>query len=276
MQELSRPLPAAVRCPARYNGASEVWIGSRKEANVRVSRLILMEVAAVSLLVTACTNPFRAIPAATATPKARRTRTPSPSEFATPSGVVTAQLFPTIASTSPQPLPATPAPATDFCADAQPPALINSLKSAILKSDGPLLASLVSPTHGFDARAFRNGRVVNYDQAHAKFLFETTFAVDWGPAPGSGLEAQGSFHEVIVPALIGVLNADYTSACNQIQIGGATYQATWPYSGINFYSLYFAGTPANGNLDWHTWLLGMHYVSGKPYLYAIMPFQWET
>jgi hypothetical protein len=28
-------------------------------------------------------------------------------------------------------------------------------------------------------------------------------------------------------------------------------------------------------MDWHTWLLGMHYVNGKPYLYAIMQFFWE-
>ena len=63
--------------------------------------------------------------------------------------------------------------------------------------------------------------------------------------------------------------------CDQIQVGGTTYQATWPYTGINFDSLYYPGTQANGNLDWHTWLLGMHYVNGKPYLYAIMQFQWE-
>ncbi len=37
----------------------------------------------------------------------------------------------------------------------------------------------------------------------------------------------------------------------------------------------FAGTQGYGSLDWHTWLLGMHYVNGSPYLYAIMQFMWE-
>ena len=240
---------------------------------------MLTGLAVVLVFVTGCTNPLRASPTATAAAKVRRTRTPSPPslELATPTGALSsAESFPTIGPTFAATVAPTPIATTDFCADAQPLTLIGSLRTAVLKSDGPLLASLVSPTHGFDARAFRSGRIVNYDRAHTTFLFETTFIVDWGPAPGSGLETQGSFHEVIVPALMDVLTRDYTSTCNQIQIGGATYQASWPYTGINFYSLYFSGTSANGNLDWHTWLLGMHYVGGKPYLYAIVPFQWET
>ncbi len=126
-----------------------------------------------------------------------------------------------------------------------------------------------------DARYFRNGQVVNYDQLHAQFLFDSTYVVDWGAAPASGLEKKGSFHEVVLPALQDVFNKDHALACNQVQVGGATYKATWPYSGINFYSVYFAGTPNNGNLDWRTWLIGMEYVNGRPFLYAIMQFFWE-
>lgn len=166
-------------------------------------------------------------------------------------------------------------PAANFCVDSQVTALISNFKSALQTSNGGLLASLVSPTHGMEARLYRNGRVVTYDQAHVRFLFETTFVVDWGPAPGSGLESTGSFHDLIVPALLDVLARDYTLTCNQVQVGGTTYQASWPYAGISFYSAYFPGTQPNGNLDWRTWLLGMHYVNGKPYLFAIMQFQWE-
>ena len=170
---------------------------------------------------------------------------------------------------------ATQVPPATFCADSQVTTLINSFKSALQSSNGTQLASLVSPTHGMDARLFRDGTVVNYDQQHAKFLFETTFVVDWGAAPASGLETSGSFHELIIPALLDVFNKTYTLTCNQVQVGGASYPTTWPYSGINFYSVYYPGTQAKGNMDWHTWLLGMHYVNGRPYLYAIMQFQWE-
>lgn len=169
----------------------------------------------------------------------------------------------------------TQVPPAVFCADAQATTLINNFKSALQTSNGPMLASLVSPTHGMEARLYRDGTVVTYDQQHAKFLFETTYVVDWGPAPSSGLESMGPFHETILPALLDVFNKSYTLTCNQVQVGGTTYQATWPYSGINFYSVYYPGTQANSNMDWHTWLLGMHYVNGRPYLYAIMQFQWE-
>jgi hypothetical protein len=60
-----------------------------------------------------------------------------------------------------------------------------------------------------------------------------------------------------------------------VQVGGASYAATWPYTGINYYSVYFPGTDANSKMDWRTWLVGVDYVGGKPYLYALMQFEWE-
>jgi hypothetical protein len=58
-------------------------------------------------------------------------------------------------------------------------------------------------------------------------------------------------------------------------VGGTTYDAKWPYPGVNYYSLYFPGTAANGNMDWHTWVIGMEYVGGKPYIHSMMQFEWE-
>lgn len=126
-----------------------------------------------------------------------------------------------------------------------------------------------------EARLFRDGRVVNYDPEHAAALFESSYAVNWGLAPGSGLATTGSFRDLVLPDLLDVLAKDYVLTCNQIQVGGTTYAALWPYAGMDFYSAYFPGTDAYDGLDWHTWLLGMHYVGGKPYLYAIMQFKWE-
>ncbi len=192
--------------------------------------------------------------------------TPVPDPFVTQ--VVVTQIVGTHAAVETQVPPAT------FCADSQPTALIEKLKAALQTANGTALASLVSPRHGMDARLYRYGRIVNYDQQHAKFLFESTYSLDWGPAPGSGQETMGSFHQVFIPDLLDVFNKNYTLTCNQVQVGGASYQATWPYTGINFYSVYYPGSSSGSN-DWHTWLLGMHYVGSKPYLYAIMQFKWE-
>lgn len=228
----------------------------------------------------ACTGlgaPPQASPTPTRHAKPSRTQTPAAAALVSPTvpAAQAASATP-LAATAPIAAPsATLSPDSGFCNDSQVTALIDSFRTAVLTANGPLLATLVSPSHGMDARLFRSGRVVNYDPAHAKFLFASTFVVDWGLAPGSGLPTQGSFHDLVVPALADVFSRAYTLSCNQIQVGGTTYQAAWPYPGIDFYSVYFPGSAANGNLDWHTWLLGIKYEGGKPYLYAIMQFQWE-
>jgi len=168
---------------------------------------------------------------------------------------------------------APPNPAT-ICNDPQVTALIDSFNSAILTSDGPLLSSLVSPSRGMDVAYFRDGTVITYQQEHAKFLFETTFEVDWGTEPGSGELKSGSFHEVIVPELVSIFNQPYTLHCNELKHGGATYEMIWEYES-EFYSIHFPGTQENGNLDWHTWVMGIEYASGKPYVYALIQFFWE-
>lgn len=162
----------------------------------------------------------------------------------------------------------------NVCTDPQVPALIDSLESAVLASDGPLLSSLVSPQRGMDVAYFRDGTVVNYKPEHARFLFETTFEVNWGTEPGSGAEKIGSFHDVIVPGLVEAFNQPYTLHCNELKHGGATYELTWPYEG-DFYSVHFPGTQENGFLDWHTWAVGVEYMNNKPYIYALIPFFWE-
>ena len=237
----------------------------------------------VLVITSACTLRLSNQPAPLPTPAAESivTLTPLPTFAANPPVV-----------SSPTPLGSTSIPITslpptavpvsaatqispaDFCADPQPRVLIDNFKSALQTSDGPLFASLISPIHGMEARLYRNGRVVNIDLQQARTLFDSTDRIDWGAAP-SGLETKGSFKGVIVPALLKVLNGDYLLACDQVQIGGASYEAAWAYPGVNFYSVYFPGTPANDNLDWRTWLIGMEYVNGQPHLYAIMQFFWE-
>ncbi len=163
---------------------------------------------------------------------------------------------------------------TNVCVDPQVSTLIDSLKTAVLNADGTLLASLVSPANGMDVRWIRYGTVVNYQPSQVKFLFETTYEVDWGAHPGSGEAKVGAFHDVIVPDLTKVFNQTYTLYCNELKHGGATYDVTWPYD-KDFYSIHFPGTGANSTMDWHTWVVGIEYMNGKPYIYALTQYFWE-
>ena len=169
---------------------------------------------------------------------------------------------------------ASPTSSVSICNDQQSTALIDSFKTAIFNSDGLLLSSLVSPSRGMDVAFFRDGTVITYMPEHAKFLFETTFEVDWGTEPGSGAAVRGAFHDVVVPELVEAFNQPYTLHCNELKHGGATYELAWPYEG-EFYSVHFPGTQANGNLDWNTWVLGIEHLNTKPYIYALMRFFWE-
>jgi hypothetical protein len=170
------------------------------------------------------------------------------------------------------PIPNTPV-APNVCTDPQVTALIDSLKRSMLNKDGPLLGSLVSP-NGMEVRYFHTSDPIKYTAYQAQFLFETTFEANWGPHPASGIDKIGSFHDVVVPDLVKIFNTTYTLKCNTIEHGGASYPITWPYS-KDFYSIYFAGTAQNGNMDWLTWVVGIEYVNAKPYIYALIQFFWE-
>ncbi|HZM20531.1 MAG TPA: hypothetical protein VFC02_02240 [Anaerolineales bacterium] len=237
------------------------------------TRLITTVVLVGFVLLTACTSPSPATPTlaqpASATP-------PQTSGTLIPTATPPLSLPTSISSTAiPTLTLSIPSPVTsNICADPQVTAVIDSLKTAMLNSDGPLLSSLVSPQRGLDVANFRDGTVINYRPDQAKFLFETTFEVNWGPAPGSGEDKIGSFHDVIVPESVKAFNQPYTLHCNELKHGGATYDVSWPYDG-DFYSIYFPGTEPNGFMDWHTWAAGVEYTNNKLYLYALIPYFWE-
>lgn len=222
----------------------------------------------VILTLSSCSVPVDVPPSPTALP----TATPQPT-------LIAASTFTPIPALT-QPFTATAAlpvstVATAFCDDPRGRELINSFGKAIASKDGALLASLVSPASGMDVRFYREGNVVNYDVEHAKFVFETTFQADWGLSFGSGESTLGSFQEIILPSLQSVFTSNAVIVCNQIKVGGATYQPVWTYQNLNYYSVHFPGTDEYGGLDWQTWLVGMDNVEGKPYLAALVHFVWE-
>ena len=227
------------------------------------------------LTLASCSAPVDVAPSPTALPLSSPvgTATPQPTLIAPPTFTPIPALTQPPAPTQAQPPASTTA--LPFCDDPRTRELINSFRTAITSKDGPLLSSLVSPESGLDVRFYRDGNVVNYDVEHAKFVFETTFQTDWGLSFGSGESTLGSFQEIILPSLQQVFTPNAVVVCNQIKVGGATYQPTWPYADLNYYSVHFPGTDQNGGMDWQTWVVGMDSVGGKPYLAALMHFVWE-
>jgi hypothetical protein len=219
------------------------------------------------LTITACSVPVDQVPP----PTALSTDTPQAASTSTQAFTAIPTLTQAPAATQTT-IPTVP-PA--FCNDTRARDLITSFTNAIASKDGALLASLVSPTQGMDVLFYRDGKVVNYDVEHAKFVFETTFQADWGLSYGSGEPTIGSFQEIVYPSLQVVFTPSAELVCNQLKVGGATYVPEWPYPYLDYYAVHFPGTDAFGGLDWQTWGVGIEYVDGKPYIAALAHFVWE-
>jgi hypothetical protein len=163
-----------------------------------------------------------------------------------------------------------------FCADPRAQAVLDQAASAFQKGNGKQLAALVSPLHGLDVTYLRTGSVANYTPEEAQFVFDSTYAMKWGTHPASGAPVTGSFHDLVLPDLLDVLNGKYETICNNPALGGHSYTFEWPpkYRNINFFALYKPG-PAGQELAWRTWLVGFEYVKGEPKLFALMHLFWE-
>ena len=167
--------------------------------------------------------------------------------------------------------------ASTFCADSQVQGLLKDFQAALENKNGDLFASLVSPKHGLDLRYYRYGTLANYTPEEAAWVFNSTYAVDWGDEPGSGFEKKGTFNEIPLPMLLEVFSANYTLFCNDVGSASAFALEPWPYeyTNIHFYNVFKPGTDQYGGLDWRSWLVGVEYVDGRPFLFSMILFQWE-
>ena len=167
-------------------------------------------------------------------------------------------------------------PPTEFCTDPQVKILIEKFKAAVLNRDGNSMAALASPVHGLNVNYFHTGNRVHYSPAEAGSLFESQVPVNWGIQPASGMEVTATFPDEVLPKLDEVLNSATESGCNDPAMGPNNYIFQWPddYKNINFVSLAKPGSPGV-ELDWRTWLVGVEYVDGKPYLFALLQLFWE-
>jgi hypothetical protein len=160
-----------------------------------------------------------------------------------------------------------------FCAEARVTSLLDNFQTALATQNGELLASLVSPTHGMDVWLWNSGKAVNFDAEHARWVFESAYIHNWGAHPASGMETSGTFHDEVLPELQDTFIASAERRCNDPAI--SSYGVTWPaaYANVNFYQVYRPGTPGI-EMDWNAWLVGVEYVNGNPYIFALIHFIW--
>jgi hypothetical protein len=168
-------------------------------------------------------------------------------------------------------------PPATFCADSRVTDLINNLDGALTSNNGVQLAALVSPAHGMTVFLSRySGKSVTFWPQDARWVFDSTYEHDWGMHPASGLEITGSFQDAVLPKLQDVFNATYTLTCNSLGTAPQYGFSPWPeeYANVNYYTVLKPGTPGI-DLDWRYWLVGVEYIQGRPYIFALIHFEWE-
>jgi photosystem II stability/assembly factor-like uncharacterized protein len=160
-----------------------------------------------------------------------------------------------------------------FCADTRIAPLIQQLKTSMNQSNGALLSSLVSPKHGVSVHLWAYQPPVHFTSGQAANAFTSTEIFNWGSGP-RGEPDYGTFAGVIQPRMLDVLNApNMETYCDNLTKVYPLYRP-WPYLGVRYYNLHRPGTPEI-ELDFRTWLVGIEYVNGKPYIFGLVTVIWE-
>ena len=165
-----------------------------------------------------------------------------------------------------------------FCDDPQVTALIDKFVSAIQTRDGDALSQVVNPTKGLTIRVSWWNPEVSFSAKEMNRIFENPTAYDWGVQDGSGMLILGTFSDEVLPWMDDVFNEDYTHHCNDLEngSGGSAGFIIWPYEyqNISYIALY-RSAPADQELDWRTWAIGITYHKGQPYISFIVQYHWE-
>ncbi len=165
----------------------------------------------------------------------------------------------------------------DFCNDEDVEKLVDAAFEALINEDGDELSQLVAEGRSLRFRRHWWNPEVIFNKDQVASLFESEQSYSWGIADGSGDPIEGTFSDFVLPLLERNLKAHSERGCNEILHGGTAGLVQLPpsYEGINFYSFYRPAGPDEFELDWGTWVMGVEFWQGQPYLSYMVHYEWE-
>ena len=163
-----------------------------------------------------------------------------------------------------------------FCGDPAVTALLDQLYTAVAEEDGRLLEELVHPERGLRLRLNWWNPEVLIAGNDVRQLFRADKRQEWGTEDGSGLPIRGSFNEVVLPRLERDLLPATDRRCDEGVFGPTAGLTNLPegYEAVRFYSLH-RPAPAEQELDWGTWLVGIERWEGRYYVSYLVHYRWE-
>lgn len=163
-----------------------------------------------------------------------------------------------------------------FCADRAVTELLEQFEAAVAGADGEALSEMVHPDRGIRLRLnWWNPEVIVAGE-DVPALFSASEQYEWGIEDGSGEPIRGSFSEIVMPRLERDLLGATAWACDEGQFGGTAGTTVLPegYEAVNFYSAH-RPAPAEQELDWGTWLIGVERWEGRYYVSYLVHYRWE-
>lgn len=163
-----------------------------------------------------------------------------------------------------------------FCADPAVNDLFIKLREAIEEEDGKLMRELIHPERGLRLRVNWWNDEVLIAGEDVQTIFRAQKKYEWGTEDGSGEEIRGSFSDIMLPRLERDLLGATVWGCDEGVFGGTAGATVLPdgYEAVHYYSAHRAA-PAEQELDWGTWLIGVERWEGSYYLSYLVHYRWE-
>ena len=168
-----------------------------------------------------------------------------------------------------------------FCNEPAVRELLQNFVVTLRTEDGEALRELISPKTGLLVRLAWWNNEVDFSRPDVlESIFEQETAREWGLQSGSGAPQVGSFSEVALPDLHDVLDGDFSRHCNTLEHGVASGNTAglviWPfeYTNVNYIALYREAAQGD-EFNWRTWVVGIEYLQGEPFVAMLVQYQWE-
>lgn len=167
-------------------------------------------------------------------------------------------------------------PAGGGCNDPNLAAAIRAFMSAVTTSDGTALKAAVSPLRGLQISESQSSPAVRIGVAQVENLFTSSTSQKWGTARDGTTPIVGPFKTIALPSLRrSILAKGAKEKCGQLLVGGSSPSYSWPaqYAKMTMVSFYDASEADRS--QWASWVAGMEYVNGKPYVAALVGYSAE-
>lgn len=163
-----------------------------------------------------------------------------------------------------------------FCADPAVSDLISRFERAVAEQDGRALRGLIHPDRGLRVRLGWWNEEVMVEWNDLQNVFRAQKGYDWGVEDGSGDPIRGSFRNVALPRLERDLLGASEWACDEGLFGGTAGLTVLPegYDAVHYFSAY-RPAPAEQEMDWGTWIIGVERWEGSYYLSYLVHYRWE-